>query len=364
TYTDHYLCLYWTGDKNASSSGTTITLDKFDIEGNIYTVEDAVAPVSWSNAPSAWQSSNITVTLSATDATAGVAGIYYTTNGANPTVTNTYTAPLVIANEGQTTLKYLATDKRNNTETVHVEYPKLDKSPPNTTSNAATSYANAATITLSPGDTFSGVSYTRWRLDGGPLQSSLTATASAPGTHTLEWYSVDNVGWVESTKTATFVIKRQHEQNDPAILYQRVSTWTTASNPSHSASAAAQVSTQGAAAIFHFDGTDVDLIAYKGTNNGIARVTLDGVVVAYPDLWAGSTTYKQKVWSATGLANARHSVVVEWTGTKHASSSDYRINIDRFDVVGFAASVADTVAPVTTSTINPAWRSTPQTVTL
>ncbi|TLM78476.1 MAG: hypothetical protein FDZ70_04265, partial [Actinobacteria bacterium] len=363
-YGDHYLYLYWTGDKNAASTGTTISLDNFEIEGTIDTVPDSAAPVSWSDAPSAWQSTNITVTLSATDATSGVRGIYYTTNGAAPSTADTYTAPFVISNEGQTTLKFLAVDRRNNTETVHIAYPRIDKSPPNTTSNATTSYANAATVTLSPGDTFSGVASTHFRLDGGTLRSGTVATSSVPGTHTLEWYSVDNVGWTESTKTATFVIRKQYEQNDPAIVYQKPSAWTTASNPSHSASAALQANVSGAAAIFHFDGTDVDVISYKATNQGYARIVFDGSVVATIDLYASSTLYRQRIWSATGLADGRHSVVVEWTGVKNASSSDYRINVDRFDVIGYIASVVDTVAPVTSSSIDEAWRTTTQTVSL
>jgi len=63
-------------------------------------------------------------------------------------------------------------------------------------------FRNPVNITLSPTDNASGVDFTRYKVDSGIWQTYLSKTIfSEEGTHTIYYYSVDNVSNVETTKT-------------------------------------------------------------------------------------------------------------------------------------------------------------------
>ena len=59
------------------------------------------------------------------------------------------------------------------------------------------------TLTLSPSDASSGVAGTTWSLDGGAAQSGTSVPVSGDGTHTVTYFSTDNAGNAEATRTAT-----------------------------------------------------------------------------------------------------------------------------------------------------------------
>jgi hypothetical protein len=88
----------------------------------------------------------------------------------------------------------------------------LDVTPPDTTASLAPPSVNGwyvhPTVTLSATDTGgSGVDQTKYRLDGGALQTyGAPFAASGDGSHTLEYFSVDVAGNLEATKTLSFQI--------------------------------------------------------------------------------------------------------------------------------------------------------------
>lgn len=82
----------------------------------------------------------------------------------------------------------------------------VEATPPVTTSDRHPEYANSATIVLSATDEGSGVAHTYYILDGGSQVDSVTVTVSAPGTHTLVFWSVDFQGNIESPHTVTFTV--------------------------------------------------------------------------------------------------------------------------------------------------------------
>ena len=81
---------------------------------------DTVPPVTTANLTGTFSggiyTSNVTVTLSATDASSGVSQTFYSLNG-KPFLT--YTAPFVISAPGTDTLRYYSTDVAGNTESTH-----------------------------------------------------------------------------------------------------------------------------------------------------------------------------------------------------------------------------------------------------
>ncbi|MCL4554068.1 MAG: cell wall-binding repeat-containing protein [Actinobacteria bacterium] len=86
---------------------------------------------------------------------------------------------------------------------------RIDTEAPVTTPRGAVDSVGTATISLVATDTASGVASTHFILDGGSVATYTAPFAvSTPGTRTLEFYSVDNAGHREATKTVTFTITR------------------------------------------------------------------------------------------------------------------------------------------------------------
>ncbi len=89
----------------------------------------------------------------------------------------------------------------------------VDSTPPVTTASVAGPlgnggwYTGPATVTLNATDSGSGVAATYYSVDGGPAQTyGVPFTISANGTHSVDYYSVDNAGNVETTQTSTVKI--------------------------------------------------------------------------------------------------------------------------------------------------------------
>src|SRR6266480_4796747 len=99
-----------------------------------------------------------------------------------------------------------------------------------------------------------------------------------------------------------------------------------------SAGAAQLATTPGARATFTFTGTAVDWIGARGTQSGIARVTLDGVFVAEVDLYSTTERIQQAVFTAAGLADASHTLTIEATGRQNAAAQNALVVVDAFDV--------------------------------
>ena len=120
------------------------------------------------------------------------------------------------------------------------------------------------------------------------------------------------------------------EETAAAATY--IGTWTAGdTSQAWSGATAARSSTAGSRAQFTFTGSAVRLVGFKGPENGIARVFLDGAFHAEIDTFSPSRT-QTVVFSATDLATGRHTVEIEVTGQKHANATGHSIFVDAFDV--------------------------------
>jgi len=86
-----------------------------------------------------------------------------------------------------------------------------------------------------------------------------------------------------------------------------------------------------ATAILSFTGTGIAWIALRCELCGIARVLLDGSLVATIDTFA-STRDTEIVFSQRDLAAQGHTLVIEVTGTASPSSGDVFVVVDAFHV--------------------------------
>ena len=123
----------------------------------------------------------------------------------------------------QYTVVARATDAAGNTTDSATTTVTLDMTPPATSDDApAGSRSSTVTVTLSPGDgSGSGVASTSYRVDGGGWQSGTSVVIPAPadhsndGAHTIDYYSVDNVGNTETVRHASVTIDTQPPSGAP-----------------------------------------------------------------------------------------------------------------------------------------------------
>jgi hypothetical protein len=135
---------------------------------------------------------------------------------------------------------------------------------------------------------------------------------------------------------------------DPSVIYSTIGsggtgpTWFTASDPTDymndehysnfSFSPAFQVN--GADLVVNFTGTDVTWIGKIGPNFGIASYSVDGGPPATFDAYHASVVSQNNNVVISGLAPGSHSLKIEVTQTKNASSSDHYQTIDAFNCDG------------------------------
>ena len=176
-----------------------------------YTVNvDVSAPSTTDDAPAGWRDTAVTVTLTPSDTASGVASTAYRVDGVGwqSGTSVSISAPSNGSNDATHTIEYYSTDNAGNVESTKNCQVKIDTQTPTTTDNAPPAWQSwSTTVTLTPGDAGSGVSLTEFRIDGGSWLTGTAATVRAwkrgggVGIHTIEYYSTDNLGHVETIKS-------------------------------------------------------------------------------------------------------------------------------------------------------------------
>lgn len=132
------------------------------------------------------------------------------------------------------------------------------------------------------------------------------------------------------TATLSVPIITHFEEDDPAISYS--GNWAVHSCASCSGGALKYSGQTGAYAHFPFSGTGIKWIVTKAKMLGKAKVYLDGTYMGMVDLY-NSTPHYQVVLQKTGLSAGNHTLRIEVSGQKNASSTGYYIDIDAFEVM-------------------------------
>jgi hypothetical protein len=171
---------------------------------------------------------------------------------------------------------------------------------------------------------------------------NFAATGLAPRSHTL---TVEVTGLKNAAATEAFVavdafdvallspvprVSRVQE-TDPSIAY--TSGWTPEDVSAFSSGGTATSSaTAGAQATFTFTGTAVRWLGRRGPEAGIARVFLDGALVAEVDTFLTFEEVQVVLARIDGLAAGSHRLTIEVTGRKNAAARGAQIVVDAFEV--------------------------------
>jgi len=152
-----------------------------------------------------WYTSAVTVTLSATDDSSGVAVIHFRTNGG---AWQSYSGPFTFQAAGSHAIDYYSTDYSGNNETLRSVTVNIDGTAPSSSVQLAGtqagdgSYISTVDVTVTSTDATSGVQLAQYRVDGGAWRSySAAFPVSGNGTHTVDYYATDVAGNLESAKS-------------------------------------------------------------------------------------------------------------------------------------------------------------------
>jgi hypothetical protein len=169
--------------------------------------------------------------------------------------------------------------------------------------------------------------------------SMFTASGLANTSHTL---TIEVTGQQNAAATAAFIIVdafdvpsvtvSRLQETDPDVSYSLANWLTGDTSRSWSAGIAALSSTPGAQATLTFTGTGISWIGARGPQTGIARVTLDGVVLPLVDTYAPAEQIQAEVFAQKGLADTTHTLTIEVTGQQNAASTSPLIVVDAFEV--------------------------------
>jgi hypothetical protein len=177
------------------------------------------------------------------------------------------------------------------------------------------------------------VIYSARGLSSGPHSLSIEITHErAAGTEGswvwIDAFDIENGSPLPGGITAT---SGRVEENNPALVFS--GRWFGNNNPAHSGGSAILATDAGSRATINFNGTGVSWIAYRDEWSGIGRVYVDGVAKTTIDNYLSPSQTRAVLYSISGLAPGTHSLTIEATGTRNASSKGAWIWLDAFDVV-------------------------------
>ena len=235
---------------------------------------DRTAPSTRATAPTAWQSSDVTVRLDPSDTLSGVAATHFTVDG-GPTRDGT---TVTVADEGVHQVSFWSVDRAGNRETPATVTVLVDKTAPSisgratTSPNAAGWYRTPVTVAFSCGDAGSGIA-----------SCQPDTTVAAQGANSVTGTAVDNAG----NRASTTVDGIRIDTVSPTVTIGGVTdgaTYVVGGVPS--ATASATDGTSGLAA-------PATVTTTGGTANGVGTFTATATVTDRAgNTGATSVTYR------------------------------------------------------------------------
>lgn len=313
---------------------------------------DTTKPTAAVVAPAATKTRTIAVTASGADAGTGVAAWLLTEQpnvpaAGDPRWTGARPTGLTLsAGDGSKRLYLWTRDGVNNVSAPAWKDVRLDTAPPTGggAPGAPAVASGTARTTVPVGLRWpsatdpSGVRYElAYQVSGATsfkpvtLSSATARTATvalAPGTYRFRVRAVDAAGNVTSWRTGSWVTVRRLQETSSSISLTSGFRRTTSSAASGGGFAYAHA--KGNSATVRLTGRSIAWVSSRGTNRGIAKVWLDGRLVATVDLYSTTTQAARVVWRTSFASSGTHTVRIVVTGTKRRASDGTRVDIDAF----------------------------------
>ena len=159
-----------------------------------------------SGIPSGWSQTPVTFSLAAGGSSAPFS-TYYALNGG---ALGPYSVPVAVSAEGRTTISYRSTDSLGQSEATKTATIMIDSIAPVTALSGASdgaSYTGPLHLSLSAQDAGSGVNAVQYSLDGAAAEAYGTdLIVGTAGSHTLEFWALDNAGNSEAPQSVAFTV--------------------------------------------------------------------------------------------------------------------------------------------------------------
>jgi hypothetical protein len=177
------------------------------------------------------------------------------------------------------------------------------------------------------------VVYSARGLSAGPHTLAIEVTHERGNNTQGSWvwidaFEVENGSGIPGGITAT---TGRIEENNPALIL--TGRWYANNNPALSGGSSALAMDAGSRVTINFTGTGINWIAYRDEWSGIARVYIDGEMKTSIDTYLSPAQARAVLYNIGGLAPGTHSLIIEATGTRNASSKGSWVWVDAFDVV-------------------------------
>lgn len=172
-----------------------------------------------------------------------------------------------------------------------------------------------------------------------------THTLSIQVTGTQNPEAVSNIVLIDAFDVPAPVVSHLQD-SDSDVAYS--AGWGPADGSiAWSGGTASASSTAGAQATFTFNGTSVSVSGAKTPNTGTANIYVDGALSAQVDTYSAVNRIQGVIYTSQPLADGQHTVTVEVTGQKNASSGAATIVVDAFDVTHPGTRFEETDSAVT-----------------
>jgi hypothetical protein len=293
----------------ADSGGAGLTGVQFLLDGTPLGAEDTAAPytVQWDTTTATAGSHTLSATVRDN------AGNQQTTTVLSITVDNT-TAVLTIG-APLASLGTAPTPTVNGTTAAAVETSPVVLTWPAATPSAGTTYRLQRSS--NGGTTFTSSAATGAR--------TLTQQLAA-GTYLFRVAATNGTATATST-TTTLVVRNDQESTTRSAGWtlNNAATWWNGSLRFATASTATMT--------YNFTGRSFGLVSDRGGARGRLSVSIDGSTPVTVDLYSATAQNRRIVFSRNALAAGPHTVTVRVLGTRNASSTSNRVDVDGFVVL-------------------------------
>ncbi len=295
---EHTLSIYWMGAKSPASSGCKVSVDTFDVFGEL-TESPKAEPITWSYDQSDSRITYVGSWSTRWTSAASAWSFYYATEpGAGAVVEFEGSSVELIAKKG----------------------------PPYGEVAISLDGGEPMLVDLyAPEDVFRQSIYYKTGLSDGPHTLTIRCTGDKNENAVMAAINIDglNINGVLSQGPKL----ERYQQDDPALAY--TGDWATGSTWSASGGSFKSTVQEGAKVTVTFEGSYLSWVARTTQWYGQARVTLDDQDPVMVDLFSWGVGWKAPVYNTGLLSHGVHTLRIEYVGARYWRSWGFAVSRGR-----------------------------------